>query len=335
MSEERNRTQREKHRRSAAVFTAVAFLVILLLFITGKYLLGKEPSPLSAEFQTMGTLAKVTVYSSENDLITACELCQREFENVTALCSVYDAKSELSRLNAMAASAPFACSKEMWTLLMRAKKAYEESSGNFDITVKPLMDLWGVYRKRNTIPSDEEIANVMKSVGFDKLEFDEKARTILFTVPGMALDMGGIGKGYAADRAAEALAAANIRAGVIDIGGNLRMLPEPPPGKKFYHVAMRDPKRRNSILPDMLKIAPGMAVATSGNYERFVIFDGKKYGHLLSPITGSPAAVTAVTAVAPTAMDADVFSTSCAIGGESAANRIKEQHSDVKIHFAR
>lgn len=336
MSEERNkRSPRIKLRKNAALFTAAAFLVLLVIFITGKYLLHKDPKPLGAEFQTMGTLAKISVYTSEADLLRACELGQREFEQVTAICSLYDPQSELSRLNYSAASAPFACSDAMWTLLMRARKAYAESGGAFDVTVKPLMDLWGFYRRRDQIPGDREIAETMKAVGFDKLEFNEEKRTVLFSVPGMALDLGGIGKGYAVDRAAEIIAAAGIRSGVIDIGGNLRMLPEPPPGRTFYHVAIRDPHRRGESLPDMLKVAPGMAVSTSGDYERFVIFDGVRYGHLLSPLTGRPAEVTAVTVIAPKAMDADVFSTSCAVGGESVANRIKKNNPKVNIHFTR
>ena len=284
----------------------------------------------------MGTIAKVSVYSSDDELNRAFELCKRRFDQVEKICSLYDPESELSRLNANAAVAPFVCSDEMWALLMRAKKAYKESDGLFDITVKPLMDLWGFYRKSGkNVPSEKEIAAVMKVVGFDKLVFDMKNRTVLFSVPGMALDLGGIAKGYGADLAYMDVVNAGIRSGVLDIGGNLRMLPEPPPGKNFYLVAVRDPKHRDRVLPESLKVKPGMAVSTSGDYERFVIFNGRRYGHIISPVTGVPATVSAVSVVAPTALDADIYSTSCCLGGEAVARKIRQSSPDVMVFFTR
>ena len=288
----------------------------------------------SAEFQVMGTIAKVSVYS-EKELDLAARLCLQEFAKVEQMASLYHAASELSRLNASAGKAPFVCSAEMWQLLMRSKLAYEETDGNFDITVKPLMELWGFYRKRETSPPDEEISRVLKLVGFNKLKFDEEKRTVFFTVPGMALDLGGIAKGYAVDRAAEKLKEAGIGAGVIDLGGNLRMLDAPPPGKQFYRVAIRDPHKLDQVLPETLGVAPGKAVASSGDYERFVIYNGKRYGHIISPVNGRPGIVSAVTVVTETAFDADVFSTGCALGGENIAKKIKEKYPDTEIYFTR
>ena len=151
----------------------------------------------------------------------------------------------------------------------------------------------------------------------------------------MALDLGGIAKGYAVDRAYDAINAAGIRAGVIDIGGNLRMLPEPPPGKKFYLVSIRDPHHRESVLPDQLKVAPGKAVSTSGDYERFVVFNNRRYGHIISPKTGSPTTASAVSVIAGTAVDADIYSTSCSLGGEAVAAGIKQEKPETEIIFTR
>lgn len=287
------------------------------------------------EFPAMGTVANISVYTSEADLERANELCQREFASVVEVCSLFNPDSELVQLNSSAADMPFVCSPMMWELLMRAKKAYQESGGKFDITVKPLMDLWGFYRKRGMPPSAKEIAEVKEVVGFDKLVFDEKSRSVRFSRPGMALDFGGIAKGYAADRAAAAIVAAGITSGVIDIGGNLRMLPEPPPKKKFYKVAIRDPKNSARVLDIQLTVKPGMAVSTSGDYERFVIYQGKRYGHIISPETGCPAAVCAVTVVADSAVDADVFSTSCCLGGKDMAEVLKKRYPSIQIHFTR
>ena len=323
-----------KRRKFAAISIAALFLLTALLFVILKTL-PETPEAHSCAFPVMGTIAQITVYAPEAELNRADELTRREFDRVTALCSLYDPASELSRINASAADAPVVCSPDMWQILMRAKRAYRESGGQFDITVKPLMDLWGFYRKRDQVPSDAEIDRTMKMVGFDKLRFDEKARTVFFTVPGMALDLGGIGKGFAVDLAAKALTEAGFTSGVIDLGGNLRMLTQPPPGKKFYNVAIRDPHDRDRVLPETLQVTPGMAVSTSGDYERFVIYNGKKYSHLLSPLTGRPGSVSAVTVVAPTAMDADVYSTSCALGGETTAAEIQKNDPETTIRFTR
>ena len=316
--------------------TAVLLFIAVLLVLFARYAVKRNPEKFQTEFPAMGTVAKVSVYTSDKDLTAAFELCKEQFDLVTGICSLYDPSSELSRLNANAASAPFTCSAEMWELLMHSRRAYIESDGFFDITVKPLMDLWGFYRKRGKVPpSDEEIAATMIRVGFDKLVLDEKKRTVLFSVPGMALDLGGIAKGYAADRAQKAIAEAGISAGVVDIGGNLRMLPEPPPGKNFYTVGIRNPSGKGKILPGLLKVAPGMAVSTSGDYERFVIYQGKRYGHIISPVSGRPTAVSAVTVVASKALDADIFSTVCCLGGRNIARKLQDKFPEITIRFAR
>ena len=317
--------------------TALALIMIpVLVVLFCLWLFPEEPKLCQAEFPTMGTIAKVSVYNSESDLNRAFEICQQEFNAVSKLCSLYDPTSELSRINNSAAQGPIVCSPEMWALLMRSKAAYEETDGYFDITVKPLMDLWGFYRKRDSsAPSEAEITEVMKVVGFDKLVFDEKNRTILFSVPGMALDLGGIAKGYAVDRATAAIERAGIHSGVVDLGGNLKMLSQPPPGKNFYTVGIRDPKKPDSILPEFQKVPPAMAVSSSGDYERFVTYNGKRYGHLLSPKTGKPAAVSAVTVIAQRAIDADIYSTACSLGGENIANKLRNKHPRLKIIFTR
>ena len=325
--------------RGKALLTAVsALLVIILLAIAVRKNSAPEDNiPVQTAFPVMGTIGRVAIYAGEKELTTATDIYRREFDAVSAVFSLRDQESELFRLNSSAAEKPFPCSETMWFLLMRAKQAYEETAGAFDITVKPLMDLWGFYqqKKRTDPPSAAEIAAVLEKTGFDKLQFNEAEKTVFFTVPGMALDFGGIAKGYAADRAAQAVAAAGITAGVIDIGGNLRMLPDAPGGKEGFIVAIRDPKDRNSVLPEMLTVKPAMAVSTSGNYERFIELNGKKYSHIISPATGYPAEISAVTVVAPTALDADIFSTACVAGGEKTAGLLRQKYPELQIYFMR
>lgn len=286
------------------------------------------------QFQTMGTIASFTFYTADREsFVKACEIAKREFDRVMQIANLYDPKSELSELNSHAGNAPFSCTPEMWTLLMRAEQAWKESSGKFDITVKPLMNLWGFYRKRKQIPDAAELKAVMNRIGFDKLQFDREKHTVKFAVPGMALDLGGIAKGYALDCAANAVAAAGIGCGVLDLGGNLKMLPQVPPGKQFYTVGVRNPAKTESLLPLVLKLPGDSAVSTSGDYERFVTYGRRRYGHIIDPHSGTPEARIAVTVTTKSALDADIFSTSAYLGGRECAEKLEQLYPGSKFYF--
>lgn len=286
------------------------------------------------QFRTMGTIANFTFYTAnQEEFAEACRIGKAEFQKVIKLANLRDPESELSKLNSQADKAPFPCSAEMWELLMRAETAWKESSGNFDITVKPLMVLWGFYRKRNKLPADAEIKTAMQATGFSKLLFDREKRTVKFTVPGMALDLGGIAKGYALDRAAVKIIASGVNCGVLDLGGNLKLLPQPPPGKKFYSVGIRNPGNPAELLKTTLQLPGNSAVSTSGDYERFVTIENRRFGHIVNPHSGLPEARTAVTVTTRSALDADIFSTSAYLGGERCANDLKQRYPDSRFYF--
>ena len=320
-----------KRRIGTALVSVLTVAAAAIIYFAA---LPRDCSVFKTAFPMMGTVAEISVYS-ENKLNTAFKLCKAEFDAVNNICSIFSKDSELSRINASAFDNPVKCSDEMWYLLMRSKEAFIESGGNFDITVKPLMDLWGFYRARSTEPTKDEIEAVMKKVGFDKLILDEKAKTIRFSVQGMALDMGGIAKGYAVDRAAKALISDGIKSGIINLGGNLKLLPEAPENKKFYSIGIKNPENKDEPLPEVLKVEPDSALSTSGDYERFVIYSGIRRSHIISPKTGYPATESSVTVIAKNAVDADIFSTVCAVGGDDAAENLKKKYPELKIIFAR
>lgn len=280
-------------------------------------------------FPIMGTVAQLTFYAPSELSKQAGEQVQKAFDRTMELCNLRSPESELSQLNAEAYEKPFACSPELWFLLLESRKAHLFSEGLFDISTKPLMDLWGFYRKRNTVPSEQEIAEVMSKVGLDKVLFDDTERTVKFTVPGMAFDLGGIAKGYAVDRAVEAVAKLGIRCGVIDLGGNLRLLPKPPPGQEAYRIGIRNPAQKKELLNEVLELC-NVSLSTSGNYERFVTLDGVRYGHIINPKTGRPTEKDgSVTVIAPSAMLADWLSTSIFLGDKNLADRAKSTFSGI------
>ena len=148
---------------------------------------------LEHSFPAMGTGAAFTFWGAPEKAELAAKNGRAEFDRVVRACNLYDPESELAKLNRSAAEAPFGCSDELWVLLSEARQAYEFSGGAFDITAKPLMDLWGFYRRRgDSLPSEAEIAEAKKRVGLDKVVFDDEKQTVKFTVPGMAFDLGGI-----------------------------------------------------------------------------------------------------------------------------------------------
>ena len=286
------------------------------------------------QFAIMGTAASFTLYCpGETAFKSALEAGKREFEAVVRLANLRDETSELSRLNKSAFEAPFHCSHAMWFILTRAEKAYIESGGGFDITVKPLMDLWGFYRKRQTLPSAQEITGVKTKVGFDKLKLDHSKRTVQFTVKGMAVDLGGIAKGYALDRAAQAVVASGIDCGIIDLGGNLKLLPQTPPGKDFYTIGIKNPAQPGELLAQTIRLPGNHAVSTSGAYERFVIIENRRYGHIIDPRTGFPALPNAVTVTTKSALDSDIFSTTAYLGGKKSADKLSSSYPGTEFYF--
>ena len=184
-------------------------------------------------FGAMGTRAACTFYTSDPETAeSAFAAVKREFDRVTKACNLYDPESELSRLNREAGKDFFVCSELLWRILAEARRAHAASSGAFDVTVKPLMDLRGFYRTRNELPSPEELAEALTRVGLDKLEWDDARRAVRFKLPGMALDLGGIAKGYALD-----LAAAAVRElGVALINGD-GVPADPAEGMKLLQAA--------------------------------------------------------------------------------------------------
>ncbi len=314
---------------------SIGLLLGVLLILALQLHLNRERRAVKFErsFPTMGTIAAFQLFAPPETAQHAAEEAQAEFNRIVGIANLYDPQSELSRLNATAAGQPFVCSDELWLLLQEARQAYRFSGGAFDITAKPLMDLWGFYRKRKpgTLPTAAELAEARAKVGLDLVQFDDEAQSVFFPVPGMAFDLGGLAKGYAVDLAAEAAMRNGVHRGVIDLGGNLRLLPLPPPGQSEYRVAIRDPRNREQVTGEVLELLDE-AVSTSGDYERFVMIGNRRYGHIMDPKTGEPTEGDySVTVVAPSALLADWLSTAIFLRGESLAEQAEAAFPGVRV----
>ena len=295
------------------VRTRIGLGLALVLALIALHCFSPGEKMFAERFECMGTIASVTLYGrSEDAAEKGFQAVRGEFLRVIELCDVRSPSSELSKLNAHAAQAPFVCSDELWEIVSESRTAWRASGGAFDVSVKPLMDLWGFYRRRGDAPpSAAEIAEAKQRVGLDKIQFDDGKKTVFFTRPGMALDFGGIAKGYAVDRAVARLEALGFRRGLVDLGGNIRGL-----SGGEYRIGIVDPSDPEHLADASLTLRNSEAVASSGDYRRYVTLGGHRYGHIIDPASGVPTAPDyAVTATAPTAFAADWLSTAAYLRG--------------------
>lgn len=290
----------------------------------------------SLNFNVMGTFARVKFFGTKEQTQLASQAVTEQFNLINEHLSAFNKESELSQLNETAFDKPFKCSPMLWDVLVLSKKAYKFSNGAFDITAKPLMDLWGFYRKRTipTLPTKEETTEALSKVGLNKVIFNDKNKSVKFTVKGMAIDLGGIAKGYAVDLAVQTLLEKKIiDNGLINLGGNIRILPQTMRdlnNNKPIKIGITDPFDNDKICGEVSVNAT--SIATSGDYERFVIINNKHYGHIMNPKTGKPAEhIYGVSIITPLAADADWMSTTIFINGDKDAIKILEKFPDTAI----
>lgn len=276
------------------------------------------------EFAIFNTYGRITVYAEAETANAAFKEILRKTRTLHNTINRFDPESELARLNRSAFSAPFACSPRLWDILQQARRAYRLSRGAFDISVGPLMSLWGFHHKRKTLPSPEEIAATLRRVGLDKIRFDDNAHTLRFTRQGMSLDFGGIAKGYALDIVLSTLRHHGIDRGLVDLGGNIGCLETPPPGRNAYTIGIRNPFDTNSLIGRVQ--FRGCCIATSGDYERYVTIQGKTIAHIIDPRSGQPVStVHSVTVITPKGVDSDILSTTLFVAGDELSASIRRE----------
>jgi len=282
----------------------------------------EEKSILYRQYSVMGNISlEIKFYQNGPLEQKAAKAAYKKVAEVDTICNIYNPESEISHLNSTAFEKTFICSDLLWDVLVKSKKYYTLTNGAFDISAAPLMKLWCFHRKRKTMPSQEEIEKVKKYVGLDKVIFNEQNKSIKFTIKGIKLDLGGIAKGFAIDQAADAAKKCGIKSGLINLSGNAYCFPEPPPGKKTYLIGVRHPRNKKALCGavDLL----GESVATSGDYERYVIINGQKFAHIMNPVTGKPVQkMLSVTVVTPLGVTADALSTGIFINGAKFAEKV-------------
>lgn len=255
----------------------------------------------------MNTVVDITTVGNEQDCQKAMKLAFDEIERIDKLMNVYDRSSEVSRINQMAGKAAVKVSKETLEVITQAIRFARLTDGAMDITISPLMDLWGFRDDNKKIPSEGEIKARLPLLDYRKVMVNEADSTVKLTSLGMQIDLGAITPGYAVDRAIQVLKNAGIQNALVNAGGEIYSIGSPPK-RKAWRIGIRHPRKPGELLGVVEMSEKG--VSTSGDYENFFEVDGRKYCHIIDPKTGRPVeGIMSVTVIAKNTTEADALST--------------------------
>lgn len=311
------------HFISSAVLGSVALLVGC-----ASLPMQSEPVVVKRVQMQMGTLVSVTAVARNEAVAHAAATAGfAEIRRLEELLSTWIAASELSRVNASAGIQPIYVSPETLTVVSRAIQAAEMTNGGFNIAIGPAVEAWSVTESQR-IPEESELNALRPLVDLQAVHVDVRKQTIYLDKPGMRIDVGGIGKGYAADQAVEALRKAGAIAGVVALSGDIKTFGRLPGGKKFP-VGIQHPRKDGTVLAwiDL----EDEAISTAGDYERFFERDGVRYHHILDPHTLRPARrCQSVTVVAREGIWADGLDTGIFVMGAELGMQLVEALPDVE-----
>ncbi|MBI4514801.1 MAG: FAD:protein FMN transferase [Deltaproteobacteria bacterium] len=255
----------------------------------------------------MGTVVTLTV-AIDDEAVAERAIASgfAEVSRLDQLLSNYKSTSDLSRLNAQAGTGPVSVAPELFEVTRAAVQIATRSGGAFNPLLQPVIKLWGIP-EHPRVPSAAELEALRPLTDLRGLVLSEDQRTIALAQPGMALGLGGVGKGYTADRVAEVLEQSGARGGVAAIGGDIRVFGKHPDDRP-WRIAVRPPQADTPPLA-VVELSRG-AVSTSGDYERYFEVDGVRYHHIIDPRSLMPAqGAASVTVLAPTATEADGLAT--------------------------
>ena len=261
------------------------------------------------------------------------ELGVQEIQRLEAMFTEFKPESETSRLNREAGKRPVKVDAECFALLQRSLAISRLSQGAFDITVKPLKKLYRFQRDAFQFPSRQEIAAALTKVGYDKIELDPEQGTVFFREPELQISFAAIGKGYASDRVRRLWQQAGAPGGYINASGDLSAFGTKPNGST-WKVGIADPREQPDAQNESHSPRPILfyapltqgAAATSGDYEQFFVFAGKRYSHNIDPRTGLPlTGLKSVTVFSPSAELSDALATAVYVKGAKAGIEFVDQ----------
>ena len=276
----------------------------------------------------MGTLVKITaVARNESGAQAAATAGFAEIHRLEELLSTWIPTSELSRVNALAGVMPVPVSHETMTVVQGAIQVAELTDGGFNVAIGPAVDIWNVIEGRR-VPTESELDALRHMVDLHAVHVDAQTQTIFLEKAGMRIDVGGIGKGYAADQAVAVMKKAGALAGIVALSGDIKTFGQLPGGRKFP-VGIQHPRKEGEVLAFI--DLEDEAISTAGDYERFFERDGVRYHHILNPHTLQPArGCQSVTVIAREGIWADGLDTGIFVMGAELGMQLVEALPDVE-----
>jgi thiamine biosynthesis lipoprotein len=278
----------------------------------------------------MGTLVRITLYAAGED--EARGAFDAAFARIRALdqtFSDYKPDSELNQLTTRPAGTAAGVSEDLFRVLSASQELAVATSGAFDVTLGPVIRLWREARAAGRLPEDQALRDATARSGFRKLVVEPRTRTVILAAAGMTLDVGAVGKGYAASEALEVLRARGVRSALVAVSGDLAF-GDPPPGKAGWRIAMHElPPSEAQGVPAVLELT-NAAVSTAGAAEQHADIAGRRYSHIVDPATGIGLTddVT-VTVIASHGLEADGLDTAASVLGVERGMALIESHPDA------
>jgi thiamine biosynthesis lipoprotein len=252
-----------------------------------------------------------------------------EIKRIETLLTTFNDESETNQVNQYAGIRPVAVSRETFDLIRRSIRISEVTRGAFDITYGSIdKRLWNFDLHMTALPDRETAKKMVRLINYRNIIMDDENCTVFLKEQGMRIGFGGIGKGYAAERAKQVMKEQGVISGVVNASGDLVAWGLQPDGNK-WRVGIANPDLSHEAFSSMT--ITGLAVTTSGNYEKFIMIDGKKYSHTINPRTGLPVTgVKSVTIISTHAEIADAMATPVMIMGISAGLNMINQMNDIE-----
>lgn len=294
-----------------------------------------DTPPVIRGWTAMGSWLRVSVWDADSmHALAAIDAAHAAVARVETLMSAAGPGSELA-LASRRAGTDSATVLSPWTAdaLASALQIAGESGGALDVTAAPLDDAWGLYRGRGAVPPAAVRDSLAPLVGWQKVRFDRATRAVRLPVRGMRLDFGGVARGYAVDRAVEALRAGGVTQGLVDLGGTFRVFGPPPVGGRWI-VGLKDPRDEEEVFA-AVQMDSG-AVAISGGYSQFSEAEGARWSHIVDPRTRQPArGIVSVAVIAPNGVLADALASPLYVLGIEEGCRYARRHPGIEALWVR
>jgi len=278
----------------------------------------------------MGNRFELSVVSEEEDFAQArIDDGIEEIRRIERLLTTYDGSSETNRINGQAGIMPVPVSRETYELIERSIRISRVTQGAFDISYGSVdKRLWNFDVNMQSLPDPATARKMVRLINYRNIILDPAHLTIFLKEKGMRIGFGGIGKGYAAERAKHVMRSNGAAAGIVNASGDLTTWGHQPDGKPWT-IGIVNPNTAGSVFSFMQ--VTDMALATSGNYEKFIMVEGRKYSHTINPRTGLPVTgIKSVTIVSPNAEIADAMATPVMIMGIKAGLHMIDQIRDIE-----